>query len=467
MASVNKKRRGSKPTTHEGGAAARITAEQALRRSVMSCLLWERTFYEEGEEIADRIKSLAMQVPAATLAKIAIEARHTAKLRHVPLLLLERLTVTGAGSREGIGTSLVSDTIAQVITRADEMTEFLALYFNGKRKPLSAQTKKGLARAFAKFDAYQLTKYNRDGAVKLRDVAFLSHAVPSSPEQGKLIANMVNRTFFPEKTKSSEFAVKESYGLDGTPHVEPPDTWEVALSSGADKKATWERLIRERKLGYLALLRNLRNMEKVGVDESLVREAIEARRGAGYVLPFRYVAAARAAPKMEPSIDKALLACLGELPKLSGKTVVMVDVSGSMDSKLSGKSDLRCIDAAAALASIIQGEEVEVFVFDHATQMVPYRLGMAGVDNICKHLGGGTDIDGAVKEANTRNAKRIIVITDEQSFNRVRAPAAEFGYMINVGSYKNGVGYGAWVHIDGFSENVIRFIHEYERSTAV
>jgi hypothetical protein len=54
------------------------------------------------------------------------------------------------------------------------------------------------------------------------------------------------------------------------------------------------------------------------------------------------------------------------------------------------------------------------------------------------------------------------VITDEQSHDAVPDPVAPLAYMINVASYRNGVGYGRWVHIDGFSEQVLRFIAEYE-----
>jgi len=93
-----------------------------------------------------------------------------------------------------------------------------------------------------------------------------------------------------------------------------PDTWEVALSGGADKKETFERLIRERQLGYLALLRNLRNMVQAGVDPGLVSEAIVSRKGARRVLPFRYIAAARAAPQFEPAIDQALVEAIAEIP---------------------------------------------------------------------------------------------------------------------------------------------------------
>src|SRR5262245_5369793 len=175
-----------------------------------------------------------------------------------------------------------ANTVARVIQRADELTELVAVYWRNGRRPLSAQLKKGLARAFEKFDAYQLAKYDRPGPVRLRDVLFLVHAKPKAAEQAETW---------------SKLAEKE---------LDSPDTWEVALSGGADKRDSFQRLISEGKLGYLALLRNLRNMGEAGVDEGLVRKAIRDRKGAQRVLPFRFVAAARAAPMFDGALDKAL-----------------------------------------------------------------------------------------------------------------------------------------------------------------
>lgn len=431
--------------THEGAPAAQMSNMQALRRSVASCMLWESEFYENGQLIADRIFTLAQTVKPNDLAALAIEARETFNLRHVPLLLLAALARTGSGS------SIVSETIGRVIQRADELSEFLVVYakMNGVKpsaiKPkLSAQVRKGLALAFTKFNEYALAKYNRDSVVKLKDVLFLSHAKPKDAEQDALWKRLI----------AGELAT--------------PDTWEVELSAGKDKRETFERLIREGKLGYLALLRNLRNMMQAGVDDAVVREAILARKGgAQRVLPFRYTAAARVAPLYERELDKALIASIGEAAVLPGRTIVLVDVSGSMDAKLSGKSDLTRADAAATLAAVIPSDNLRVLSFSNAVVEVPPRRGMAGVDAVLRSQPhGGTELGAAVNVANRLGGDRLIVITDEQSASRVPAPVFKHAYMINVASNQNGVGYGnGWKHIDGFSESVIRFITETERMT--
>lgn len=431
MAQINRKVPPAPVFTHGGQPAyPHLTPIQSLRRSVLSCLLWESEFYEDGQTIADRIMADAEKVSAANLAQLAIEARTVHHLRHVPLLLICALCKKGG--------RIVGDTIAQTIQRADELAELVSVYWRDGKRPLPKQMKLGLARALGKFDAFALAKYNRDKSVKLRDVLFLVHAKPTEDRV-------------------------ELYKQIAADTLPVPDTWEVALSGGADKKATFERLIREGQLGYLALLRNLRNMTQSGCDLELIRNAILARKGANRVLPFRYVAAARACPQLEPEIDKALQAAIAELPRLNGKTLVLVDVSGSMNDKLSVKSDMTRMDAAAALASLIDGD-MRVFTFSQALVEVPPRKGMAGVDAIVKSQPhGGTALAQAVAAMAPLPHDRLIVITDEQATDgRVPAPVAKNAYMINVASAKNGVGYGKWHHIDGFSEGVLKFIHANE-----
>lgn len=280
------------------------------------------------------------------------------------------------------------------------------------------------------------------GKISLRDVIRIVRPKPKTPEQAALWGRLVKG------------------------ELKTPDTWEVELSAGKDKRETFERLIRENKLGYFALLRNLRNMAEAGVDEDLVNKAIRARKGgAERLLPFRYVAAARAAPRFVQALDKALLVAINEQPVLPGKTIVLVDVSGSMDEKLSGKSDLTRMDAACALASLLNCESVRVASFSNRTIECQAFRGLAGINNIINSQDHElTDLGAAVNWANRQSYDRLIVISDEQTGTPVAAPKSPLAYMINVASYENGIGYGGpWVHLDGFSEGIIRFIQGYER----
>jgi len=434
MAKTNISNRKAK-RTHEGAPARHISVELQLRRSVLACLLWEKQFYEDGVEIASRICELLPQVRGEKAAALAVEAREEMKLRHMPLFIVREM------ARIPSHKPFVADTLSRVIQRADELSEFVAMYWKEKRQPLSSQVKRGLAQAFTKFDAYQFAKYNRGTAVKLRDVLFMVHARPLNDEQAALWKDLVEGK------------------------LESPDTWEVALSSGADKKKTWERLLMEKKLGGLALLRNLRNMIAADVNEDLVVEALKSMK-TERILPFRFIAAARYAPRWENHLEKAMFSCLEGAEKIPGKTVLLVDVSGSMESPLSAKSDMMRMDAACGLAVLARElcEEAEVFTFSTHLKEVPGRRGFALRDAIVNSQPHqSTYLGEAVKTLKkNRGCDRIIAITDEQSHDDVPGPGGK-GYLINVASNKNGVGYGKWNHIDGWSEAVLKYISELEQ----
>ena len=429
------------PRTHEGAPAAHTNPELALRRSVLSCMLWEGEFYEDGVQIAGRVHELVPNVAAEKVAALAVEAREQMKLRHAPLLLVREM------ARHATHRGLVAETLARVIQRADELSEFVAIYWAGGRQPLSAQVKKGLAAAFCKFDEYALAKYDRAGAVRLRDVLFLSHAKPTDEAQAALWKRLAENK------------------------LATPDTWEVALSAagrgedGADKRAVWERLLTERKLGALALLRNLRNLHAAGVSEELVLSAL-AEMKTDRVLPFRFLAAARVAPQWEQALEQAMFRSLeGRTARLGGHTVLLIDVSGSMEVAISQRSEMRRTDAAYGLAILLREitEKVTIYTFSNETRLVPSRRGMAlrdALDQSQPHA--GTHLGAALEKVEKAGRyDRLVVITDEQSHDRVANPRGK-GYVINVASNRNGVGYGAWTHIDGWSEAVVDYIAALE-----
>lgn len=428
--------------THEGAKAKAFTPEQELRRALMNCMLWEDQFYENGVTIADRIKELVPQVAAERVAALAIEARETMKLRHAPLLVVREM------ARHEKHRVLVADTLARIVQRPDELTEFLAIYWadalgpmqQRKKQPVSAQVKKGLARALTKFDAYQLAKYDRDGAVRIRDVLFLTHAKPRSDDQAALWKQLV----------------------DGT--LAAPDTWEVSLSGGKDKRATFERLIAEKKLGGLALLRNLRLMQSAGVERETIADAIAAMR-VDRILPYRFIAAARHAPDFEEELQEAMLKSIKDHVRLKGRTRLLIDVSGSMDWALANQSEMTRLEAACGLAILAREicDEVEIFTFSEKVVKVPARRGFALRDAIVtSQTHGGTWLGKAVTEID-RKGDRLIVFTDEQSHDAVPAPKGR-GTMINVASYRRGVGHGDWQRVDGFSEAVIAWIAAQEET---
>ena len=325
---------------------------------------------------------------------------------------------------------------------AGEMTELLAIYWadvlgpmeQRKRQPVSAQIKKGLAKALTKFDAYQLAKYDRDGPVRIRDVLFLVHAKPKDASQEKVWKELV----------------------DGT--LATPDTWEVGLSSGKDKRETFERLISEKKLGGLALLRNLRLMQNAGVPRPTIAAAIVAMR-TDRILPYRFIAAARYAPDFEPELESAMLKSLKDHARLTGATRLLIDVSGSMDAALSAQSEMTRLEAACGLAILAREvcDSVEIFTFSNDVVKVPPRRGFALRDAVVgSQPHGGTYLGKAVSAIDQKGV-RLIAFTDEQSHDAVPAPKGP-GTIINVASYQHGVGHGDWRRVNGFSEAIVAWI---------
>lgn len=428
-------------TVNAAGTPVRsISHEKQLTRLVLANMLFEDQFYVDGKTSANAIADLVAKVSADFVSHLAIAARSNYKLRHVPLLLTRELARKRA---------LTADTLNAVIQRPDEMGEFLAHYWKDGKTPLANQVKKGLALALGKFNEYQLAKWDKNSAaVRIRDVLFLTHAKPKDAAQAELFRKLAEDK------------------------LETPDTWETELSAGADKAETFTRLMNEKKLGALAFLRNLRNMVQSGVDTGLIR-SYARKVDVSRVLPFRYVAAACVVPQFEDMLEEMMLRSLESHEKIPGKTVLLIDVSGSMfGCKVSAKSDLDRFDAAAALAMLAREvcEEVEIFSFSNNAVRVAPRRGFALREAIfSSQRHGGTNLDYSLAQiaAGVKGADRVIVFTDEQSHDRPATPTSlgfKRGYILNVAAYQNGVNNEAWTTVSGFSEASLDYIMALEKS---
>lgn len=457
MSSLNFRTPAEMTTNSVGTPVKVISPEKQLRRLTMAHMLWEKQFYVDGKDAAKQLLEVVGKCSPALVAEVAKEARTSYKLRHVPLLLARGLATRGA---------LKAGDLAEIIQRPDEMSEFLALYWKDKKQPVSNQVKKGLALAFSKFNEYQLAKWDKNSAaVSIRDVMFLTHPKPVNSAQEALFKKVADK------------------------QLETPDTWETELSAGADKRVTFTRLMAEKKLGALAFLRNLRNMVQAGVSEEVIRN-YSTQVSLDRVLPFRFISAAKIVPQFTDMLEAMMFKSLLTHDKLKGHTVLVVDTSGSMGGGISDKSDLNRLDAAAALAILAREicEDVTIFATagddgrrKHATVELPKNLrGFA----LAKHLnsyelrrqigGGGIFLVQAMDYISNlvkRDVERVIVFTDEQDtggrgFEPHKAVRLANGknYIMNVGSYQNGINSGAWETITGFSEASLDYIQAFEKS---
>jgi hypothetical protein len=344
-----------------------------------------------------------------------------------------------------------------VCTRVDDLTELLALYFKDGKKPLSHQLIKGLVKKLSEFDEYALAKYNRDKAVKLRDLFRIARPAPKNEEQSALWKCVV----------ANELAV--------------PDTWEVAISACKDdneKKASeFTRLLTEKvkdeetgkefnKLGDLAFLRNLRLMREVGVSEELIRKSFAQRRW-GWIIPYQFITCASFNPTLEDLLEEAMFKCLGNQEPINDKAALLVDVSGSMCGVISRKSKVCRYDVAASLAILLREvcKDVKLYSFADDLCPLPPRRGFALGDSIRELVGGGTEMWASIRNAAQERRNRVmVVITDEQTRDSGKYGDANSDLLviINVASYENGVAYGEGVvHINGWSDSVVSWLREF------
>ena len=444
-----------------GARASTISNEMKLRRVVLTNLLWEDQAYASGDETADNIANLITKVAPAKVVEIAVSARNDQYLRHVPLYIASEM----CKHKEYKG--YVRELLTEVIQRADEICEFLSIYWKGTdrhKRPLANSARKGLIDALRKFDEYQLAKYKgKDNDISLKDAICILHPNPLTKSQANLWKKVVNES------------------------LKTPDTWEVELSKSTNKKDSWTRLLTENKLGGLALLRNIRNITIANVDDDLVVESIK-KNNFNKVLPFRFLSALKYGTRYTKELEKAMLNAIDSSTKLKGKTVVIVDVSGSMGMNLSNKSELSRMDAAIALAIILKNkcEDIDIWCtagYDHRrahnTAMIesPARgLGLkTQIHELSNKLGGGgiflkqcTEFTGTFY--NNEAIERVIIISDSQDTDLSTAQGvsnasvySENNYLIDIASHLNGVGYGPYTVINGFSEKVIEFIELYEQ----
>jgi hypothetical protein len=132
---------------------------------------------------------------------------------------------------------------------------------------------------------------------------------------------------------------------------------------------------------------------------------------------------------------------------------------------------MRRCDAAYGLAILLRevAETVTIYTFSDHARMVPPRRGLAlrdALDHSQAH--GCTFLDRALAQVESACCRcdRLVVITDEQTHDEVGSPARR-GYLINVAGNRNGVGYGDWHHIDGWSEAAVDYIAEFEASQTI
>lgn len=333
------------PTTVNlaGGDAYAQDAELELASLITTSMVQDQ-YYRSADAGLARMRELVQAVDPVFAAKAAVYARNQDGLRSITH------AVTGEIAHGVKGEQWTKDFVRAVVRRPDDVTEILSYYLANYGKPIPNSLKKGLGAALDKFDEYQLAKYRGENrGLSLVDAVNLVHPRPGS-RNGTALSKLINGT------------------------LRSTGTWESKLSAaGKDETAkteTWSELLREGKLGYLALLRNLRNIATQAPE--LVPLACEALTNAkavekSLVLPFQFMIALHELqdkPQIIAALSQAVDLSLSNVPDLGERVLVAVDGSGSMGGAVSGNERLTRKGVASMFAAALYKKNyADVLVF--------------------------------------------------------------------------------------------------------
>jgi hypothetical protein len=448
-------------TTHQGGPGYARDTKSELFLLAVTNMVGEKTFYEDGNVRDERFERLVREVAVADPAwmiEFVIWLRNGANMRSAALIAgleaakalvdakIDTTKMETSSPRLNMGQGAARLLAGAGMSRADEPGEGLAYWLQRYGVKIPKPVKRGVADAVVRlYTQRNMLKYDTAShAMRFGRVIDLVHPKPSTPVQSHLfdyaIAKMKGRDVEPSEMLRMVIAnatlrcsIKLPMYADVLGHTEMLNeagmTWEDVLSlagKSVDKKVLWEALIPN--MGYMALLRNLRNFDEAGVsDEVAARvtmrlgnpdEVLKSRQ-----LPLRFLSAYRHAPSLRwaYALDKALNSCLKNIPQLGGRTLILIDTSGSMADAMSGRSELVRWDAATAfgLALAARCESVDVVSFSNSTRIFPTMKGESLLKSIERwkregyFLNSGTNTVGAV-QAHLTGHNRVVILTDEQ-----------------------------------------------------
>lgn len=389
----------NKTVNKSGHIAYKMKDKEKLVTQVLTSFFNESKFYgDNSAEMQDTIKSVIKTDPQF-VANLAVFARREFNMRSVSHILTAYL------AHEIEGKPYTREVVKAVTLRGDDATEIMACYLSMFGKPIPNSLRKGIADVMQGFDEYTLAKYKGNGkAVKMRDLLCLCRPTPKTEAQSDMWKRLLNN------------------------ELEAPVTWETQLSANGNNAETWEKLINSRKVGYMALLRNLRNI--LNANPSNIEKVLSTIENPEAVrkskqLPFRFLSAykelesGRAGSRVFDALENAVEASIENMPKISGTTVIAVDTSGSMGSTISANSKVRCYEIAMLLGLMANKicENSIFYTFDNEIEKyaVSHRSGILET-TLKSCCGGGTNMELPFIKMMSDNIKadRIIILSDNE-----------------------------------------------------
>lgn len=469
--------------THQGGAGFGRDPRSELFLLAVTNMVAEGTFYEAAAVRDARFVELvarnAVTDPGWT-ASLLRWLRTSANLRTAAIVgaaefVAARLATGDPDTHDGLNRNV----IGAVLQRPDEPGELLAYWLGKHGRNIPKPIKRGVADAVrGLYTQKALLKYDTPRApLRFGDVVQLVHPTPVSPEQGYLFRHAINRrhgrddlgeaTLLP--MVYANWRLRVAAAQDPTVLLDPDRiaragfTWENTSSTAGgtvDRAQMWAALIPS--MGYMALLRNLRQFDEDRVPDEVAaqvaaRLADPAQVAKSRQLPMRFLSAYRAVhnDRWALALETALNTSLGSIPPLSGRTLILVDTSGSMGAGFSKDGTLMRWDAAAlfGLALAQRAATATVVSFSSGTMVFPLTPGESLLRGLERwrsggfFMGQGTETAAAVRRHYSGH-DRVVVLTDEQAgwdggqvFGPV--PATVPTYTWNLAGYRHGHAAGA------------------------
>lgn len=424
-------------TTFEGAPGYARDTKSELFLLAVTNMVGEDTFYEKAGARDTRFQTLVAQVAVEDpewMGRFLPWLRNEANMRSASLV--GALEAARAMVKAGVTGSRA--VVRDVLQRADEPGEALAYWASHYGRTVPKPIKRGIADAASRlYNERSLLKYDTDSkGFRFGDVLELTHAAPDKIGQGDLFKYALDRRHNRDGVPERLEIIRRNIILRAQPEPEAlmdqgtlydaGFTWEDALSLARKRVAKvklWEALIPS--MGYMALLRNLRNFDDAGISEEAVVQVIAKLADPWQVersrqLPFRFLSAYKATESVRwhSTLEQALTLSLGNIPELSGRTLVLVDRSGSMWAPLSRNSKLDRAEAAALFGSALalrNAGRVDLVEFGTSSATVSYRKG-GSVLSLTRKFGnlGGTNTADALR-LHFSGQDRVIVVTDEQA----------------------------------------------------
>lgn len=428
-------------TTYEGAPGYARDAKSELFLLAVTSFVAEDTFYEAAPARDARLRDLVARVAVEDgdwTLRLVRWLRTGVHLRSVALVVAAeavraRLAAGVAGGNRAI--------VDAAMDRADEPGEFLAYWAGRYGKSFPKPVKRGVADAAVRlYSERSLVKYDSQArGFRFADVLELTHAVPRDERQSAVFRYAIDRRHDRGDTVPASLAVlharkqllampvpqRRALLAQGERVLRPAGmTWEQVAGwlQGPLDAAAWEALIPS--MGYMALLRNLRNFDQAGVSDAVAAQVAARLADPDEVarsrqLPLRFLSAYRTAPSLRWAwaLEQALQAGLTGVPALSGRTLVLVDRSGSMFMRLSGRSMLTRADAAAVFGAALAVRAASADLVEFGTRSATVRVGRGdSVLRVAGRMGelGGTNTADAVRR-HYRGQDRVVIVTDEQA----------------------------------------------------